>query len=153
MKRHLVHIFPLSSFVPVSVVYSCNTLEGDTPSPSPLPEVEDVCETMDNIELMRYCYDNFDVNHDGKVSFVEAKAVSEFHCRFVERSYGVDGVSLKGIEYFSGIKDLDITVKASSIKGTLDCSMFKDLRQLSIDVEAPLSVRFEKNRDLEHVFN
>lgn len=41
----------------------------DKPSPLPdLPDPNDVCSCMDDIIFMQYCYDNFDVNKDGKVS-------------------------------------------------------------------------------------
>ena len=42
-----------------------------------LEEVDDVCTKMDDINFMKYCYDNFDVNKDGKVSMPEANAVKE----------------------------------------------------------------------------
>ena len=29
---------------------------------------DDVCTTMDDINFMKWCYDNYDVNGDGKVS-------------------------------------------------------------------------------------
>ena len=65
-----------------------------------LKEVDDVCTMMDDLVFMKYCYDNFDVNNDGKVSMSEAEAV---------RSISVDGKgihSLKGIEYFTQLTDL-----------------------------------------------
>lgn len=49
----------------------------DKPSPLPdLPDPNDVCSCMDDIIFMQYCYDNFDVNKDGKVSKIEASAVA-----------------------------------------------------------------------------
>jgi hypothetical protein len=66
-----------------------------------MSDPDDVCSAMDDIEFMRYCYENFDVNKDGKVSPIEAQAVTTI-------SFGnnnTDGIvtkvkSLKGIQYF-----------------------------------------------------
>jgi len=39
---------------------------------------DDVCTAMDDIDLMKWCYDHYDVNGDGKVSKTEAAAVRDF---------------------------------------------------------------------------
>ena len=58
----------------------------DKPSPLPdLPDPNDVCSCMDDIIFMQYCYDNFDVNKDGKVSKIEASAVANIVFRSVEQ--------------------------------------------------------------------
>ena len=62
-----------------------------------LKEVDDVCTKMDDSRFMKYCYENFDVNNDGKVSMQEAAAVKRIEC------YGEGITSLKGIEYFTTI--------------------------------------------------
>ena len=61
-----------------------------------LEETDDVCTKMDDLNFMAYCYDNFDVNNDGKVSMTEANAVKEI-------SLSEDIHSMKGIEYFSNL--------------------------------------------------
>ncbi len=33
-----------------------------------LKEVDDVCTMMDDLELMEFCYEEFDVNNDGNFS-------------------------------------------------------------------------------------
>lgn len=68
-----------------------------------LKEVDDVCTMMDDLELMEFCYEEFDVNKDGKVSMEEAAAVREFD------TWTYDISSIKGIEYFPNIEVLDIT--------------------------------------------
>lgn len=60
-----------------------------------LEKVDDVCTKMDDIEFMAYCYENFDVNDDGKVSMTEANAV---------RSIGANARTFAGIEYFSNLE-------------------------------------------------
>ena len=60
-----------------------------------LEKVDDVCTMMDDLEFMRYCYENFDVNDDGKVSMTEANAV---------RSIGANARTFAGIEYFSNLE-------------------------------------------------
>ena len=90
---------------------------------TPLQQVEDVCTQMDNIEFMQYCYDNFDVNHDGKVSMQEAEAVQRI-------SYRGDLSSVKGLEYFKHIKEL--WLKGDYLR-TLDISMLKELTKLTFD--------------------
>lgn len=67
-----------------------------------LKDVDDVCTMMDDLELMEYCYEEFDVNKDGKVSMEEAAAVREFD------TWTYDISSIKGIEYFPNIEVLDI---------------------------------------------
>ena len=86
--------------------------DGGEIGPGELPELEDVddvCEKMDDLEFMSYCYKNFDVNGDGKVSMAEANAV-----RNIDSS---TASSFKGIEYFTNLE----TLKASSVE-------FMDLR-------------------------
>lgn len=68
-----------------------------------LKEVDDVCTMMDDLELMEHCYEEYDVNKDGKVSMEEAAAVSDFD------TWTYDISSIKGIEYFPNIEVLDIT--------------------------------------------
>ena len=69
----------------------------------PLEAVEDVCTKMDDLNFMAYCYENFDVNGDAKVSMSEASAVTVIECNSAS--------SFSGIEYFSGLE----TFKSSSV--------------------------------------
>lgn len=61
-----------------------------------LEKVDDVCTKMDDIEFMAYCYENFDVNDDGKVSMSEANAVRSI--------YSTNARTFAGIEYFSNME-------------------------------------------------
>ena len=64
----------------------------------PLPDKTDVCSAMDDITFMNYCYENFDVNKDGKISELEYNAVKEINCD------GLQITSFKGIEYFANLE-------------------------------------------------
>ena len=66
-----------------------------------LKEVEDVCTQMDDINFRNFCYTNFDVNKDGKVSMTEANAVREIII------YNQNIKSLVGIEYFTNLTKLN----------------------------------------------
>lgn len=77
--------------------------DGNSGSLPPLPDPDDVCSAMDNIEFMNFCYEKFDANKDGKVSVREAEAVREIDFDYGE---GVSG-SLKGIERFPNLERLD----------------------------------------------
>lgn len=87
-----------------------------------LKEVDDVCTKMDDSNFMKYCYDKFDVNHDGRVSMQEAAAVKRISCGGI--------TSLKGIEYFTTITELrceenDLTsldVSKNTQLTVIDCS-------------------------------
>ena len=90
---------------------------------SKIKDVDDVCTQMDDINFMKYCYDNFDVNHDGKVSMEEANAVKTIDVN------SEDIFSLKGIEYFTqltelvcyrnNLKSLDVSKNTQLVR--LDC--------------------------------
>lgn len=49
-----------------------NPNEPELPELPALPDPDDVCSAMDDLNFMAYCYENFDVNKDGKVSVTEA---------------------------------------------------------------------------------
>ena len=91
----------------------------------PLEDVDDVCEKMTDIGFMSYCYLNFDVNMDRRVSMSEANAV-----KAIEYD---DAEDFSGIEYFSNLE----TFKSSSVR-TIDLRYNKKL--LSVDCKgAPIA--------------
>ena len=79
-----------------------------------LEETDDVCTKMDDLNFMAYCYDNFDVNNDAKVSMTEANAVTSIECN--------NATSFAGLEYFTNIKSF-----ASSSVGKADFRYNKNL--------------------------
>lgn len=83
-----------------------------------MSDPNDVCTAMDDLDFMKYCYEKFDVNKDGKVSIHEANAVEEIYI------YGVK--SLNGIQYFPNLKRLWCTTSF------LDVSKNKELKQLQL---------------------
>lgn len=110
-----------AGLVGVSCLMSCEKAEDTLPK---LEAVDDVCTKMDDINFMKYCYDKFDVNKDGKVSMKEANAVKVIFC-----SSSV--VSCAGIEYFSNLELLSIGGIEPAIK-TLDLCYNKCLNYLYI---------------------
>lgn len=70
-----------------------------------LKRVDDVCTQMDDINFMKYCYENYDVNKDGKVSMEEAAAVNYIDvARVYTQNYHI--ASLTGIKYFVNLSEL-----------------------------------------------
>ena len=132
---------------------------GNLPALPALPDPNDVCSAMDDIGFMAYCYENFDVNNDGKVSTVEAAAVRKM--RFPVWFYGVGSKwnnvrSIKGIEYFPNLeewygefysdadldygsvfqynkklKELSLDCSATSLS-VLDLSRFQELEEVDL---------------------
>ena len=82
-----------------------------------LEETDDVCTKMDDLNFMAYCYDNFDVNNDGKVSMTEANAVTTIECN--------NATSFAGMEYFPNLKSF-----ASSSVGKPDFRYNKNLETI-----------------------
>ena len=104
---------PFVLLLALCFAYAC------TPKEDPLPEVDDVCAMMDDLVFMKYCYDNFDVNQDGKVSRSEAEAVTKidmYSNSYYSISTGpyAELRSLKGLEYFVNLVELDCTRTAIS---------------------------------------
>ena len=88
----------------------------------PLEDVDDVCTKMVDRDFMTYCYDNFDVNKDGKVSMLEANAQSNGGL-VIECNTAAD---FTGIEYFTNLTKF----QSSSVR-TLNLGYNKKL--VSID--------------------
>lgn len=89
-----------------------------------LKPVDDVCEQMEDVNFMRYCYEQFDVNKDGVVSMTEAASVSSMN------AVGKTIRSLKGIEYFFNLTELDIS---SNPLTNLDISKLTKLTSLTCE--------------------
>lgn len=114
-----------------------------------LKEVDDVCTMMDDLELMEFCYEEFDVNKDGKVSMEEAAAVREFDTW----TYYIS--SIKGIEYFPNIEVLDITFAYLT-----ECNLMnnKKLKSISLGLAKPYvmsnvsDLNFSKFTNLSYVY-
>ena len=103
-----------------------------------LEEVDDVCTKMDDINFMKYCYDNFDVNKDGKVSMYEANAVKgivDYH-NILSKV-----VSFAGIEYFSNLESFSLGCEYNSTLNlkTLDLRYNKNLQHCTIRYASKLS--------------
>ena len=75
-----------------------NPNEPKLPELPALPDPDDVCSAMDDLNFMAYCYKNFDVNKDGKVSVTEANAAKGIYANSTEC------VSVKGVERFPNIE-------------------------------------------------
>ena len=75
----------------------------------PQPEsIDDVCVLMDDPVFIEYCYDNFDLNKDGKISIHEAECVYEIDLS------GLHIKSLTGLDNFTNLIKLDCSNKGIS---------------------------------------
>lgn len=113
-----------------------------------LEDVDDVCTKMDDINFMKYCYDNFDVNKDGKVSITEANAVKDISDRDNVSLSKV--VSFAGIEYFSNLERFSLS--SNDVK-TLDLMYNKNLQSCSITYASNLSsLDLRSNIELKSIY-
>ncbi len=80
--------------------------DNETPGLPPLPDPDDVCSCMDDVVFMQYCYENFDVNKDGKVSRTEANAVTKIDLGSGDNNQleAYDVKTLTGICYFPNLE-------------------------------------------------
>lgn len=104
---------------------ACSKDDEDSGLPA-MSDPNDVCSAMDDLIFMEYCYENFDINGDGKVSKEEAAAVREIDLPNPSWTSG-SIKSLKGIAYFSNLEKL-YTNYADLI--TLDVSKNTELKYL-----------------------
>lgn len=116
-----------------------------------MSEPDDVCSAMDDIEFMKYCYDNFDVNKDGKVSPIEAQAVTTIG--FGNSTTNINGVltkvkSLKGIQYFTNLTSLECNC---CIIKSLDVSKNLKLASLKCNSCGLKDLDVSKNKNLTHL--
>lgn len=118
-----------------------------------LKEVDDVCTMMDDIDFMAYCYEEFDVNKDGRVSMEEAAAVGK-----IDPSYHYDIYSIKGIEYFSNIEVL--CIYGNHLSYDINLSFAKKLRSVALrfneskfkDLSKKVSINLGNNTTLEYLW-
>ncbi len=116
-----------------------------------LKEVDDVCTMMDDINFMAYCYDEFDVNKDGKVSMEEAAAVRSM---FLSDADGYVR-TIKGIEYFTNLEDLSQLDPLRAVD--IDLNNNKKLRTVRLtfsedaflDLSTKISINFGNNTVLK----
>lgn len=144
-----------AGLVAVSCLMNCEKAEDTLPK---LETVDDVCTKMDDINFMKYCYDNFDVNKDGKVSMPEANAVKTISSAHLINSGSASlhyAVSFTGIEYFSNLENL--TLGASNIGisprvKTMDLCYNKHLVSISMhDVSQISSLDLRSNVELKSI--
>ena len=121
MKRFLLSVVLATSLALTSCKFDDSDILGK------LDEYDDICTAMDDVEFMEYCYQNFDVNKDGKVSPVEAKSVHSIDISDLKV------YSIKGVEYFeiletfiaknTLLRDVDLSFNSKLISFSLDgCS-------------------------------
>lgn len=85
---------------------------------------DDICAHLEDIDFIRYCYDSFDVNHDGVLSSLEANAVKTID------------VSDKGIRTLNGIRffpQLEVLKCSGNNLTALDLSENVRLQELFCD--------------------
>ncbi|MDY6248455.1 MAG: hypothetical protein SPL55_03365 [Prevotella sp.] len=97
--KFIVLYFIMVVMLSVSFI-SCGSNDDELPS---LADIDDVCTAMDDLNLMKWCYENYDVNGDNKVSRTEAAAVRDF-----TPDEKIELKSVKGLEYFTGVEVLKL---------------------------------------------
>ena len=133
MVHIMKHLTLFSVLVAASLLVACNKETQE------IKFVEDVCLQMEDINFMKYCYDNFDVNHDGIVSMSEAQSVKKIDV------HSKDINSLKGIEYFSQLSELDCAFNNLT---SLDVSKNTQLISLDCKLNSISSLDVSKNTQL-----
>lgn len=125
----------------LSLLCSCEKPDQENPIEKlpPLENVDDVCTKMVDLEFMKYCYENFDVNKDGKVSMLEANAHSlEISCH--------TATDFTGIEYFTNLERFC----SKSVK-TVNLSYNKQLKSVNCSY-APLEIMdLRHNTSITHI--
>lgn len=116
-----------------------------------MSDPDDVCTAMDDIEFMKYCYEHFDVNKDGKVSPVEAQAVTTIG--FGNSTTSISGIltkvkSLKGIQHFTNLTSLECNC---CFIQSLDVSKNLKLTSLKCNNCGLKDLDVSKNKNLTHL--
>ena len=158
MKTKLLII---AGLIGVCCLISCKKEGMDNHGNSSLPELEevnDVCTKMDDLNFMKYCYDNFDANKDGKVSMSEANAVRTISSALLINSGSASlhyAVSFSGIEYFSNLENISLGASNISISPrvkTMDLCYNKHLISISMhDVSHISSLDLRSNVELKSI--
>lgn len=104
-----------------------------------LPDVDDVCSAMDDLNFKNYCIDSFDLDNNGKISISEANQVSVIYVS----SLGIK--SLKGVEYFRNLTDLRCSENNLDV---LDISKNIELIELYCSNNNLTDLSFKKNLKL-----
>ena len=82
-----------------------NEQEEQEPEPEPelpdVPPVENICEAMDDVEFIKYCNENFDINNDGILAASEIANVR--HIDISDKKI----YSVEGIAYFENLNELN----------------------------------------------
>ena len=120
-KNYLIMKKVLFALVAMSLLFTA--CEDGNDDYIKLKEVDDVCTMMDDLNFMAYCYEEFDVNKDGKVSMSEAAAATT-----ISRPKGIK--SIKGIEYFINVSVLNIIFDSYAMD--LDFTPLKKLELLEV---------------------
>lgn len=114
-------------FFLISTLFSCSKDDNSNiEKETKLPSTDDVCTKMEDINFMKYCYDNFDANKDGKVSETEAASVNKI---IINSNKQI--ISFKGLEYFYNVTDF--TTNANSIKSFAEVKSLKKLKNLTLN--------------------
>lgn len=119
MTLNARRILAVLAVIAVCTLLSCSS-DNDEPVEPPKPEVpepgvpevpepDDVCLSMNDINFMKFCYDNFDVNKDQRVSKLEAMAVTEMEIPANNIK------SLQGIGHFKNLTKLSIANPITSL--------------------------------------
>lgn len=149
----------------------CSKNEETTDITDILVITDDLCNKMDDLVFMKYCYDNFDVNQDGKLSRNEANAVKVikmFSKNSSSQFYALK--SLKGIDSFPNLIELDCTgtslesvnlskntkleiIDIDETKITsIDVSKCTELKELGISGTKISQLNLTKNTKLEDLY-
>ncbi len=75
MKKYIAILYCTSILFLAAGCGKDDTDDAGLPPLPELPDPNDIGSCMDDINFMRYCYENFDINKDGKISQAEADAV------------------------------------------------------------------------------
>ncbi len=100
-------------------------------------------ENFPDKNFRKYVSDNVDKDKNGKLSEKEISACKKIDCR------GKDILSLKGIEFFTGLKDLNCLGNNLS---TLDLSKNVSLDSLNCEVNVLTKLDVSKNVALEYLY-
>lgn len=124
---------------------ACQKIDREEPV-KPLEEVDDVCTKMVDASFMKYCYDNYDLNKDSKVSMSEAAAIKEM---IIPVSVKLN--SIKGIEYFTNLTALRFQYSKTAEEESLDLKYNLSLRSLIIENGNLKTLLVSKNLALEEL--